>query len=866
MAITVTCACGQGFRVKDDLAGKNIKCPKCGQALAIPDPQSAGGELSLDDLMKLDAGAPTMPGLGGLPAQPEPAPGPQAQVPVGGGFQSPAFPFGQAAGPAKSSSSSGSNKKVLILCAVGGFALLAIGGIVLMLVMGTDKPAATVADSSTSAVSAQPTPPPGSSATPGATATARKPLALSALTPVKLEAGGRASVELRVERNGAEGPIQIQIANVPQGLAASAAEIPAGQSLGRLDLVVSDMLAAGEIGGTLEITIAVGQAQAKQSLAVSVTKPNLPTFEPVADVFVQPGGSASVRLVLRRNGYVGPLEVRPEGISDKVSLRAEDIAAGKIETKLEIAAAADTPEATHSLRVTGLAQEQQFSLTIPLHIANAPFRVKSLAVVTMKPGEEKSVRVVLERRTYKGPVRLTAESLPEGVTIPAVEIAAGQSEAMVKLIATPEATECIRTTKVIASADNLSTGDALLVRVTRGETGFLPREVTANKELFGLLRKGSFGGRLTTESKQALLDAYGGTAESENAVLMGLRWLAAHQQSDGRWSLKSYNQGIPNCDCRKGFEEKVQDNDTAGTAFGLLPFLGAGVTQNRSPSEPAELAKYQRVVRDGIKFLVKNQVVTGKDVKKIGNLGGTMYSHALGTMALCEAYGLSGDDELRVPAQRAVRYLLDSQHGEGGWRYGPNQPGDMSVTGWVFLAIRDGQLATIPVGDEPIKKAEKFLDLVADGPPEAKLSRYCYEPGKPATLTLTAAGLLARQYTGWQREEPDLVAGCKYMMQHLPPENAKALGSMYFYYYATQVLHHMEGQEFDLWNYRMREHLIRTQQQSGHRAGSWEPEGCDHGATGGRLYATSLALLTLQVYYRHLPLYRSLTQTKTASK
>ncbi|MGO8750239.1 MAG: hypothetical protein ACLQNE_30210 [Thermoguttaceae bacterium] len=67
----------------------------------------------------------------------------------------------------------------------------------------------------------------------------------------------------------------------------------------------------------------------------------------------------------------------------------------------------------------------------------------------------------------------------------------------------------------------------------------------------------------------------------------------------------------------------------------------------------------------------------------------------------------------------------------------------------------------------------------------------------------------------------------------------------------------MEGSDFDLWNYRMREHLIRTQEKSGHRTGSWNPAGTDWGAAGGRLYATSLALMTLEVYYRHLPMYRA---------
>jgi hypothetical protein len=101
------------------------------------------------------------------------------------------------------------------------------------------------------------------------------------------------------------------------------------------------------------------------------------------------------------------------------------------------------------------------------------------------------------------------------------------------------------------------------------------------------------------------------------------------------------------------------------------------------------------------------------------------------------------------------------------------------------------------------------------------------------------------------------VAGVKYIMENLPPESGTAVGGSYYYYYATQVLHHMEGPDFDLWNHRMREHLIRCQEKTGHKAGSWSPDGVDWGQQGGRLYATGMSILTLQVYYRHLPLYRT---------
>ena len=44
------------------------------------------------------------------------------------------------------------------------------------------------------------------------------------------------------------------------------------------------------------------------------------------------------------------------------------------------------------------------------------------------------------------------------------------------------------------------------------------------------------------------------------------------------------------------------------------------------------------------------------------------------------------------------------------------------------------------------------------------------------------------------------------------------------------------------------------QSSRGHEAGSWDPRG-DFTDVGGRLYMTSLAVLTLEVYYRHMPLY-----------
>ena len=73
--IQVTCQCGKALQAKPELAGKRVKCPGCGQALAIPDPSVEGDPLGLggtgndplglgdlgDDPLGLGGDAPTAP-------------------------------------------------------------------------------------------------------------------------------------------------------------------------------------------------------------------------------------------------------------------------------------------------------------------------------------------------------------------------------------------------------------------------------------------------------------------------------------------------------------------------------------------------------------------------------------------------------------------------------------------------------------------------------------------------------------------------------------------------------------------------------------------------------------------------------------
>jgi hypothetical protein len=78
---------------------------------------------------------------------------------------------------------------------------------------------------------------------------------------------------------------------------------------------------------------------------------------------------------------------------------------------------------------------------------------------------------------------------------------------------------------------------------------------------------------------------------------------------------------------------------------------------------------------------------------------------------------------------------------------------------------------------------------------------------------------------------------------------------MYYWYYGTQVVHHMGDRPWQEWNGALRDLLVSMQATTGHESGSWAPGG-GHDQQGGRLYMTALAVCTLEVYYRHLPLYK----------
>jgi len=349
--------------------------------------------------------------------------------------------------------------------------------------------------------------------------------------------------------------------------------------------------------------------------------------------------------------------------------------------------------------------------------------------------------------------------------------------------------------------------------------------------------------------RSQLVEQEGGTPFTEAAVANGLRWLSRHQAEDGHWSLQNFARH-GECDGRCRGSGNVQSN-TGATGLALLPFLGAGQTSDRGI--------YQQHVERGLKWLIENQRENG-DLR--GQGGGNMYAHGIATIALCEAYALTEAEWLKGPAQKGIDFIVSAQDKSngrsgrgGGWRYDPGQAGDTSVVGWQLMALQSARIAGLHVPAATFDRADAFLDGVQKG---KRGGLYSYQKGREPEAAMIAEGLLCREYLGWPADHPGLQEGVDYLRNHLPDRDRP---NIYYWYYGTQVLHHIGGEPWEEWNLAMCAALLSMQATAGHEAGSWEPLGGAIGGhdtqQGGRLYMTALAICNLEVYYRHLPIYRS---------
>jgi hypothetical protein len=333
--------------------------------------------------------------------------------------------------------------------------------------------------------------------------------------------------------------------------------------------------------------------------------------------------------------------------------------------------------------------------------------------------------------------------------------------------------------------------------------------------------------------RESIIEALGGTPETEKAIERALEWMTKNQEPDGHWSMKKHGGGSA---------------DAAGTAMAILAFYGWGARHD-------EEGPYQETLKKALAWLVARGEKTKGNYSNDGD--GRMYSHGMAAIALAEAYSITRDKALLAPLKSAVKVIVDSQNPQhGGWRYtSRSKDGDTSVFGWQMMALHCASVAGVEIPEKTFDRAKLWLDKAGGG---AHKGLYGYTGPQPKPA-MTAEGMFVQQLLGIKPSDPRQAESAAYLVKNLP--GAKTTTNMYYWYYGFLSLYQHQSSAWKKWNLRVRELLVERQTKTGPDAGTWSP---GQWKASGKLVATAMGALSLEVYYRYLPMYKVDGNTTTA--
>jgi hypothetical protein len=379
-----------------------------------------------------------------------------------------------------------------------------------------------------------------------------------------------------------------------------------------------------------------------------------------------------------------------------------------------------------------------------------------------------------------------------------------------------------------------------------GDAQTVPVDVATQWELVSIRRSGdgremplSLRGRMI-DDRLSLAASNGGSVRTEQAVDAALQWLASHQHATGGWDCDRYGGGQETRVLGHDRKGAGIDADMAVTGLALLAFLGAGHTHLDGD--------HRATVQRGLEFLLRQQGTDG-NMAAGARLFAKMYCHGMATLALGEAYAMTGDVRLQPYFSKAIGYTIRAQHVPGGgWRYQPGDEGDTSQFGWQVMALRSAEVGGHATPRDTRAGMIRFLNSVSTGPNRGLAS---YRPNSGPTRTMTAEALACRLFLQVDSDQAAVDEAIRFVMEELPTNGPM---NLYYWYYATLALFQTGGDSWTTWNTALQQRLLAAQGTSGESAGSW-PTATIWGGYGGRVYTTAMGALCLEVYYRHLPVY-----------
>jgi len=391
-----------------------------------------------------------------------------------------------------------------------------------------------------------------------------------------------------------------------------------------------------------------------------------------------------------------------------------------------------------------------------------------------------------------------------------------------------------------------------------------------------VILKNIYGSTRNTGTRGAQLAKFGGDKMTEDAVLRALRWLKKKQQPDGSW----------------------KSQQVAMTGLAILTFLAHG-------EKPGDSAEFGPTIQKALEFLIKRQRADGK----FNGMDGNEYAHPIATYALCEAYGMTLNPNVKAAAEKALVPIIKGQHPTGGWTYkmDPNVNNskdhgavgqyrdDTSYMGWCAQALKAAKLAKIHADG-----LEKAIKLAVKGFKKNANPNGGFGYVGPGTGGLTSVGTLCMQLLGagnesevrksldiidtWRpsyssyaviadeikkvgkadiKEGQTAISVAKSRVSaRIAPDEKKfySASAQYYFYYATQCKFHEGGKHWENWNKVMKPLYVKAQQIE--QKAIKDDKGVDQDIgwwenvdthSDRPVMDTCLAALQLMVYYRYLP-------------
>ena len=375
---------------------------------------------------------------------------------------------------------------------------------------------------------------------------------------------------------------------------------------------------------------------------------------------------------------------------------------------------------------------------------------------------------------------------------------------------------------------------------------------------------GNLINRADKSKRDELLAKYNGQG-TQAAVADGMKWLAAHQEPTGNWTPSKFG----------GRDEYT----VALTGLATLGYTAQGNSHLNG--------EYAKTVDKSVRYLISVQQPNGL----IDSAGQTLvpapvlYNHGIATYALLEDYLLAQDYAERTQGPdllseiledsviKAVSYIIKAQSANGGWGYeAKSRTPDTSITVWQIQVLRLASVLDIEGVEAALCKSRQWLNEVTNDDGLVGYQARMDYPNGPDGLT--AAGLNAYRMI---QSMPGVARGNDAIAQRLDGLKAKQLAhlranepmgiawgdehgttgytnyDLYYWYWAGPDL--MGSPEWDNppdprmgwgWNEALKSSVLMSQAKDGR----WKVED-QWSVYGGEIYTTSMAVLTLQVYYRN---------------